>query len=683
MNAIKHGMTARIPVLPGEDPETFRLHVEGIVDSLSPRNAIEVALAEQAGTRCGRSNGPSASRPRAAATIRAAEAKEEAHQREELHALGRWLLANTVRTKREAAEDLLAFLPEDRQAPFRAGRGEPLAILLRIEATADGCLWLLERWDQLRGRLEQEGGWDLEQMIEAAQLRGERPLYMETAEWECLVQERYVAANPALVEEGRRQLVDQLTEGRSADRAGTAAALRRLVDEETARLEELEAARREREAVHRSELADRLAVDTTAEGDRVRRYQLDYDRKLHRRSIAWRSSAGMTGGGGSGRRGRARAGRTGRAGERPDAGCDGPRGDSADPARSGRTARPSCADGNGGPGDGDGTGRTGERPDADGNGYPGDREGNGGSDRAGRRGAGRSGSRLGSGSGDGAPSYNSAAAAADGEPGRQNEPAPRTSGEPSRQNEPSPAAGGDESPPNEPGGSGRIAALSVPALAFALLILLAARLSAAFAGPVAGPIDRPHVTLASQMVPDLSSRSGLFERLTDALPARWPHRSDTSPTRQRGFPGRTLAGASGWYEARATRTLGALARHGSDQIGSDGLGLESPTDSEPVPGGRSDCVGWAKPTGRGLESVGCAHPTNGPGACRDTLSAKARPAAVASSPARDGNRDGAGHLRNQPRGCKLVPAPIQNEPRASSSKSNFMSSMGLLPRQGR
>ena len=195
-------------------------------------------------TPCGRSNGPSASRPAGQQPSGAAEAKAEAHQREELHALGRWLLANTVRTKREAAEDLLAFLPEDRQAPFRAGRGEPLAILLRIEATADGCLWLLERWDQLRGRLEQDGGWDLEQMIEAAQLRGERPLFMETAEWECLVQERHTAANPALVEEGRRQLVDQLTEGLSCDRAGTAAALRRLVEEETARLEELEAAAR-------------------------------------------------------------------------------------------------------------------------------------------------------------------------------------------------------------------------------------------------------------------------------------------------------------------------------------------------------------------------------------------------------------------------------------------------------
>ena len=56
----------------------------------------------------------------------------------------------------------------------------------------------------------------------------------------------------------------------------------RLVAEETARLEELKDARQQRKAADRSELADRLAVDTTPEGERVRRYQLDCDRKLHR-----------------------------------------------------------------------------------------------------------------------------------------------------------------------------------------------------------------------------------------------------------------------------------------------------------------------------------------------------------------------------------------------------------------
>jgi hypothetical protein len=282
MNALKHGMTARLPVLPGEDPETFRQHVEGIVDSLIPRGPLELALAEQVALSLWKiERAERVEAARGAAALRAAEARAEDRRQEELAALGRWLLADSVQAKREAAEDLLAFLPEDRHAPFRAGRGEPLVILLRIQATADGCRWLLDRWDRLRGRLEQKGGWDIEEMIEAAQLRGERPLLLETAEWECLLQPRY-AGNTAYLEEGRRQLLDQLTEGPAVDRAGIAAALRGLVEEETARLEELEEARREREAADRSELADLLAVDTTREGEQVRRCQVESDRKLHR-----------------------------------------------------------------------------------------------------------------------------------------------------------------------------------------------------------------------------------------------------------------------------------------------------------------------------------------------------------------------------------------------------------------
>ena len=72
--------------------------------------------------------------------------------------------------------------------------------------------------------------------------------------------------------------------------------------------------------------------------------------------------------------------------------------------------------------------------------------------------------------------------------------------------EPSPSVGAHPSSENEPTGSGRIADSSVPALVCALVILLAAGLSAAFAGPVGKPY----------------------------YPGDgYPHRPDTSPQRQR------------------------------------------------------------------------------------------------------------------------------------------------------
>ena len=375
MNAVKHGMTARIPVLPGEDPETFRQHVEGIVDSVVPRNPLELGLAEQAALSLWKiERAERVEATRVAATVRAAEAHADDHQQEELCALGLWLVASTVKTKQNAAADLLAFLPADRHAPFQAGRGEPLVVLHRIQATADGCQWLLERWDRLRGSLEQNGSWDIEEMITAAQLRGQRPLFMETADWECLLQERHVKGNPALVEEGRSQLLDQLTDGEwlAADPAGTRAALLRLVAEETARLEELKEARQQREAADRSELADRLAVDTTPEGERVRRYQLDCDRKLHR---ALQSLLKL-------RREEGRAADPDAEDVPEPAGAvEPPNGltpavtdvpvTASEPVEPESGLTPTATD------------------------YPGDRDGNGGSDRAGRRWGGRSGSGLG------------------------------------------------------------------------------------------------------------------------------------------------------------------------------------------------------------------------------------------------------------------------------------------------
>ena len=471
MNSVKHGMTARIPVLPGEDPETFRQHVEGIVDSVAPRNPLELGLAEQAALSLWKiERAERAEATRVAATVRAAEAHADEHQQEELCALGLWLVANTVKTKQIAAADLLAFLPAGRHAPFQAGRGEPMVVLHRIQATVNGCQWLLERWDRLRGRLEQNGSWDIEEMIAAAQLRGQRPLFMETADWQCLVQERYVKDNSALVEEGRSQLLDQLTDGEwlAADPAGTRVALLRLVAEETARLEELKDARQQREAADRSELADRLAVDTTLDGERVRRYQLDCDRKLHRALQSLMKLRRDEGGAAD-----------------PDAeDVPGPAGSVEPPngltpavtdvpvtasepvePESGltptATALPAIAM------------ATIEAIEPE--------DGEEGAQEAAW-----------------APPVPPVSAAADREPIGPNEPTPQTDGEPGRQNEPSPAGAGGGNSRNEPSGSGRIAAASVPALAFALLILLATRLSGALAGSVAGPTGEPGATVASK-----------------------------------------------------------------------------------------------------------------------------------------------------------------------------------------
>jgi hypothetical protein len=143
MNALKHGMTARIPVLPGEDAETFRQHVEGIVDSLAPRNGLELALGELVALSLWKiERAERVEAARAAATLGAAEAKAEAHRQEELAATGRWLLSNTVKTKREAADDLLRSSPRTAtlpSGPAGASRWRSSSASRRPPTVAGGC----------------------------------------------------------------------------------------------------------------------------------------------------------------------------------------------------------------------------------------------------------------------------------------------------------------------------------------------------------------------------------------------------------------------------------------------------------------------------------------------------------------------------------------------------------------
>ncbi len=283
MNSIKHGMTARLPVLPGEDEAAFCRLVDDVSDALGPRDAVEVVLAEQVASATWRiARAERCEAARVSAALRAAEADAGLQTHDEVAAMGHWLLTDTLRARQNAAASLFPFLSEDRHDPFRRGRGDPRHIVLRLEATALGCQWLLEQWTRLGRRLERGHDWRTNELIVALHLRGQRPLGADLLEWGGLLEPAAADGEPEVVAQARRALLLQLDEGVPRDPAGLRAALGRLVREETERLQRRKAAHERREAADRAELADRLAVDTTEDGERMRRYQLDFDRKLHR-----------------------------------------------------------------------------------------------------------------------------------------------------------------------------------------------------------------------------------------------------------------------------------------------------------------------------------------------------------------------------------------------------------------
>lgn len=283
MNALKHGMTARIPLLPGEDEAAFRRQVDGLIEALDPRDAVEIALAEQAALALWKiERAERAEAARVAAALRAEDAVAGLEKRDEIAAMGHWLLTDNLRARQNAAASLFPFLSEDRKDPFRRGRGDPRHVVLRLEATADGCRWLLAQWTRLRERLERGHEWRTDEMILALQLRGQRPLGLDVLEWQDLLEPISTEGNAALIAQARRQLLHQLEEGLPGDPVDRRAALLRLVQEEASRLDQREAEHHRRESADRAERVDRLAVDTAPEGERMRRYQLDFDRKLHR-----------------------------------------------------------------------------------------------------------------------------------------------------------------------------------------------------------------------------------------------------------------------------------------------------------------------------------------------------------------------------------------------------------------
>jgi hypothetical protein len=491
MNAVKHGMTASIPVLPGEDQDAFRRRVEDFIDALQPRNAVELALTEQAALATWKiARGERAAAARAGAALRAAEAAAGRAHQDEVAALGHWMTAYDLRAKQEAGKALFPYLSQDRHDPFARGRGEPRHIVLKLEATAEGCQMLIDQWAKLRVWLDRGVDWRTNELIAALQMLGQRPLGQDAIAWQGWLEPILPEGDPEGIAELRRQMLRQLDDGLPEDPAGRRAALLRRVDEETERLLERQAGHRRREAADRAELAGRLAVDTSAEGELMRRYQLDNDRKLDRalNGLVKLRRAGVGVAGDPAPDGSSEPEPEPVGTVAPESGPeDGPESEAdpiLDPGSGMLDSSSSLPD----------PGSPLRDPDV--------------SEPARAEVAAPAGPAAVPEGGLVPRREHGPTTPAEGERIPRNEPGPPAEGERIPRNEPGPPAEGERIPRNEPGppadggrliphpsslipGPQKMAGPVVPALVCALLILLATGLPTAFAGAVAGPIGRP------------------------------------------------------------------------------------------------------------------------------------------------------------------------------------------------
>ena len=300
LNALKHGLTASTAVLPGEDAEALQSRVEAWRDDLEPRSAMEAYLVERAAH-------VSWQLDRADRTIAARLSDQMRHHR-------------TDRETREADEvaDLAARLFWDPRGaiglyphydtlgpPPRistpASPDDPLnpaRIVNRLEATALGCRWLLDRWGDLRKILEDGKKWTAPDRLRAVRLLGAQPMDAIANDD---VMSIYLACQ-AMDPQAKHAFADLCSElevgvervqymehvaarGYSLQPEtpeGGQLALLELVARSVTRLEALLRVHDERQSPDRPGRLDSLAFDDSDEGERLRRYQLAHGRILLR-----------------------------------------------------------------------------------------------------------------------------------------------------------------------------------------------------------------------------------------------------------------------------------------------------------------------------------------------------------------------------------------------------------------
>ena len=290
-NAVKHGMRAATPVLPGEDKAAFDARLERWAKDLAPRDDVEQFLVKRAvelSWQLERAD-------RAIALSRRPAEERIAAVLDEVLALGRRLFWDP-----RGPVGLYPQITESdgmlRQPSWNGqidDPDDPARLVNRLESTAAGCGWMLDRWAELREVLEAGLLWQAPDRLKAVRLLGKQPLDAATdwrvmklyfsagamtpaakQDFKDLADEMFTEQKKIFVERVQGRLVPGV---RPNDPESGKAALLELIAEEEERLEALLA-----EHLERTEPAVGESFDATDAGERLRRYQASCDRGLLR-----------------------------------------------------------------------------------------------------------------------------------------------------------------------------------------------------------------------------------------------------------------------------------------------------------------------------------------------------------------------------------------------------------------
>jgi hypothetical protein len=302
LNALKHGMTAALPVLPGEDAEALQGRIDAWTDDLKPRNEAERHLTERAAQvswqleRIERAHVA-----RLTANILNATDESQNHEKEEdAAALGERLFWD----RRGPLQNYPTFGYRCETDPRTSWSGvaddpdSPARLVIQLESTLAGCQWLLAQWAELRARLEPGQSWQSPDKLKAIRLLRKQPLDAadgtdvatifvashridprhDSAFWELGSEMTEFEAKAYNNRLANRKL-ESCCPG---DQAQARAVLLQMIERATGRLETKAEAHRRWAELDAKLVPDRLAFDDSAEGERLRRYETSCNRTFFR-----------------------------------------------------------------------------------------------------------------------------------------------------------------------------------------------------------------------------------------------------------------------------------------------------------------------------------------------------------------------------------------------------------------
>jgi len=176
-----------------------------------------------------------------------------------------------------------------------SGDDEPAVIVRRLEESAKGCRWLLDRWAELRHILDLKASWTDPEMLRFVGLLGKHSM---EAVFDPKLNSLFLAFDALdrrFGQEYWKSLRDKIPASehgfiflkpwrelgpRPRDKAAALAFIRSVIDEHVDRLKELLAEHEEIEADEATERCDRAALDCSPAFERHRRYQSARHREL-------------------------------------------------------------------------------------------------------------------------------------------------------------------------------------------------------------------------------------------------------------------------------------------------------------------------------------------------------------------------------------------------------------------